>query len=251
MSCASPFIYDSEVTYTLFSYTIGFSGAYTLPGYTTPSLNVCTLGWSPPYATCVKRLCDGCICNTWQWCNCCNSTCDGWTWTAGSHYWTTPCWTVPGIPLWPSLNFSFSSSVPIAMKLTEGAIITVDTPPTAIVAESIVIGGPVGSEGFEIAMSVNDQGFSINIPITVTLTEINGTFLATVSIYTASTTYDADGISYAISVGTDFLFCLTPVPPVGGMNLQLTCSFSAAIGDISSSTGFAVVIPIISVEEEG
>jgi hypothetical protein len=138
------------------------------------------------------------------------------------------------------------------IEIESGEAVSLTEPPEPINAQSIVLGATGDEPGFVLGLNVNGQGFQITIPVTVTLTEENGTYDATVSIYSFGTSYtDPLGIVYDLTIGTDFLFCLTPEPPQGWMNLQVTCDMSVTIGDISTSVSFSEVVPLVSVEEEG
>ena len=96
------------------------------------------------------------------------------------------------------------------------------------------------------------KNYVLNIvPDQITVTQENGSFSISIQLQSFSTTYSADGFDYDFSIDTELQFCLDPVPPVGWINLQLTCELGTEYDGVNYSTGFAIECPIVSVEEEG
>jgi hypothetical protein len=242
MSCTTPFVYVAGEIYTLIPYTISFSGSTTVPGYTIPSTSLCMLGWNPAHCDWVQVCGDGCVCHTWHWCHCCTtkSQCD---WVKGSHYWYD-CWNTPSVPLWPTLNISAAFSMPISFELAQGYAITME-------GDGVFETSSISFKGFNLSFHVNGQGFSIPVPVTLTVSQSDGEFSATIPIITFTESYNEDGIDFAITISTSLVGCATPEPPVGWLNIQLGISFTAsAVGFPSYSTSFSLMCPMVSVEED-
>ena len=49
---------------------------------------------------------------------------------------------------------------------------------------------------------------------------------------------------------SELQFCLDPVPPVGWINLELSCELGTTYDGVNYNTGFNIECPIVSVEEE-
>ena len=256
MSCSSPFIYLATAT-TSYNYVVNVSGSTQVPGYTSPGFSACLLGWNPAHCGgCNGQLCDGCLCNGWQWCNCCSSTCDSWQWISGSNYWYD-CWNSPGIPLWPSLTIGATASIPMIFSLSEGTIINIGGP---ISSEQPYEASEITIQGFTVNLNINGSNVPIQFPDNVTLAQQNGTFSVTVCLGSNSDSFTENimnyTINYTLDIATNLLFCLTPVPPAGWLNLQIVCTLTANVSidsntNLSGNTTFAFILPIISVEEEG
>lgn len=241
MSCTSPFEYVVGEVYKVVPYNISFSGSVVVPGYTIPSTPLCLLGWKPTQCDWVQVCGAGCICHTWQWCGCCTKVghCD---WVPGYHYWYD-CWNTPSVPLWPTLNISASFTMPIEFEIGAGYVI------------QVTYQGPIETTsisfmGFDLGFSVNGQGFTIPVPITLTISQTNGQFSASIPLITFSEKYNEDGIDYAISLTLTLVACATPQNGVSWLNIQLGVSFTASfIGYPSYSTAFEIMCPIVDAEE--
>ncbi len=228
MACSSPFAYTSELTYYETKYTINFTGKTQIPGYTIPGVSICE-----PVYTCTETTCLGCVCNTWQWCSCCTSVCDAWALT-----WTD-CWTTPSVTIWPTLNLTASLTIPMIFDLGAGFQITADAPTEPIQTASFTF------EDFTFEINVNGVSVTIDVPVSLTITEKNGTFSTTIPITSITETFTTDGITYTITFSFSLYGCLTPTPPVGWLNIEIAGSLSAA----GATTDFTILCPIISVED--
>ena len=233
MSCSSPWSVslESNVDVVTTKSTMNLQGCYTLPGYTSPSWGACTPYWVPGYPCCWY-----CCGNCWGGCCC---TAPGWK----SGYTGWYCYTVPGVELWPSLQFCGSVNLPITATASVGLDITVDSPPSPYQAFSVTL------EACEIDASVNGSGFKINaIPAPTTLQQNNGEFSATTDLGGFSSSVGYAGINYSLSIDTSILFCLTPTPPLGWVNINLDCNFGANYaGIVSESVDFNISMPIVAV----
>ncbi len=227
MSCESPFVYTEFETTVTSSQNVGESGSYTLPSYSIPSENVCM--YVPPH-------CD------WKW--------GGWrgwdrecSWQKGS--WCC-CWSTPSIEIWPSITFSASANIVLEFVAGTAVALTVESPTTPIETTSIVI------KSGTLTLTVNGTPFVLNIvPDQITINQEDGSFSISIQLESFSTTYSADGFDYDFSIDTELQFCLDPVPPVGWVNLQLSCELGTEYDGVNYSTSFAIECPIVSVEEEG
>lgn len=241
MSCTSPFVYVVGEIYDIIPYNISFSGSVTVPGYTIPSAPICMLGWNPAHCDWVQVCGDGCVCHTWHWCSCCTTKaqCD---WVKGSKYWYD-CWNTPSVPLWPTLNINASFSMPIAFEIGQAYAITTTY-------QGVIETSSISFQGFDLTFNVNGQGFSIPVPVTLTVSQQNGQFSATIPIETFTESYNEDGIDFVITFAISLVACATPLPPMGWLNAQVSISFSASmVGLPSYSTSFIVMCPIVGVEE--
>lgn len=240
MSCTSPFQYIVGEIYSVIPYNITFSGSISVPGYTVPSTPICMLGWNPAHCDWVQVCGAGCICNTWQWCSCCTKT-EQCNWVPGSSYWYD-CWSTPSVPLWPTLNIDAAFSMPISFELGEGYTIT----PTYV---GPILTSSISFEGFDLSFSVNGQGFSISVPVTLTVSQTNGQFSATIPIDTFTESYNEDGVDFAITFALSLVACATPAGGTGWLNMQIAVSFTASVVGLPSyETSFNLMCPIIEAD---
>lgn len=229
MSCDSPFTYSEELVYASQAYTVSFGGSTTIPALSTPSTSLCL-----PEIVCLQWTCGlGCVCHTWQWCKCCSQLCMdmGTKWV---------CSTIPGTVLWPALNLSASMDIPMVFQLADGYEINVDTPSGPIETSSITI------QSFTFRLSVNGEGFSISVPINLTVEQENGSFSATIPLTSIKESYSSAGIEYSIQFGFNLLCCATPESPLSWMNIQVNGVISA----LGINTSFSMACPITAAEEE-
>lgn len=241
MSCSSPFMFSSELTYSSQPYNLSFSGSTTVPGYTTASVPLCVLA-----PVCVDSTCGpGCSCNKhkcggwnpgniqcWSWCKCCTQTCTAW-----KEEWTD-CTTVPGIQLWPDLNVSASITVPMSFELATGVSITVEGG-EPIECASITF------NSFDFVLDINGVKSTIKVPVSLTVSEENGSFAVTIPITSISETYHSDGYTYNLNFSFNLLTCLTPSGGAGWLNFQVACSINVD----GIKTNFDIACPIIEAEE--
>lgn len=237
MTCVSPFVYMATYTYSPYSYQMKFTGSTTIKGYTTPSVELCF-----PCLECDKKKCGpGCICNTWQWCKCCTQVCvpgGGWSWK-----WCD-CSQIPGIEIFPTITLSGSISTIIVFNLVGGTVISPQIPLAPIECSQITISQLMFD--FTVSNGSITESFSLSIPLSITIMQINGQFAALIPLTAISTIYNSDGVSYTITFGFNLLACLTPKSPVGWLNLQVVGKFE--IEGVSQS--FLLLLPILSSEEE-
>ena len=228
MSCSSPFVFSGELTYSSIPYNLSFSGSTTVPGYTTTNVPLCVLK-----PVCTDQTCGpGCICHTTSWCKCCTQECRAW-----KEEWTD-CTTVPGIQLWPNLNISASMTIPMDFELAAGYAITV-TGGEPIECASITF------KSFDFAIDVNGSKSTINVPVTLTVSEENGSFAVTIPITSISETYHSDGYSYDLKFSFNLLTCLNPSGGAGWLNLQVACSINVD----GITTNFDIACPIVEAED--
>lgn len=243
MTCQSPFAYVIDTDYSIIKYNMGFSGSTTIPGYTTPSYELCVLTLNCNKTTCGP----GCICTLGgvvQWCKCCTQDCvigSGWYWE-----WTD-CSTVPGIPIFPTLNVSASCDLTMAFLVGAGVAFTPAGPTIdGIPAPTPVETAAIEFQNFTFNITVNGVSFTIPVPITLIISETNGSFSATIPLTSITEIYQSGGISYSINFSFNLLACLTPSDGVGWLNIQIVGSFEIE-GVIQN---FLIVCPIISAEED-
>lgn len=225
MSCESPFVYVEASVEVTSDQTINETGSYTLPSYSIPSETVCMY---------VPAHCD------WYW--------GGWrgwdrkcSWQKAS--WCC-CWNTPTVQIWPSVTFSASASIIMEFVAESAVTLTVESPTTPIESTSIVI------KSGTLTLQVNGTPFVLNlVPNQITLNQENGSFSISIQLESFSTTFSSSGFEYDFSIDTELQFCLDPVPPVGWINLQLSCDLSTSYDGIKYSTSFAIECPIVSVEE--
>jgi len=266
MSCSSPFAYYADVKVAYNSFTISLSGGYTLPAYTTPPLEVCLLLWQTPQCNGTKTW-GVCVpyCTGWGWSgwtlkctswaeDCANvqTGCDSWS--SGYAYWGD-CWTTPNLTLWPELNFMFNASINFTGQFGVGEVWTVSAPEgKPYQASTITV------NDFDVGFTINGMNnadglpFSFNVPANVSFSESNGSFSASWPLGTINETYNYAGFTYTAAITVYILGCLTPVPPVGWINLQFDITLTVTYDTTSQSSvlgsaGFNVVVPIVSVDE--
>ncbi len=235
MSCSSPFVYVVSEETVSFSSTVGVKGSYTLPGYTVPSAQICWLQWNPPY-TAYKS----CSKNKWWGVK----SCKGAYWVKGSHKWCC-CWSTPSIPIWPSLTFTGSASVPFEFEASTGFQITPEAPLEPFEATTITL------EKCNCSVGINGENITINIlPEAIEIGQENGEFFVNIPLYGFNSSETIAGIKYTLSVESSLLLCLEPVPPSGWINLLLTCALTAyEKGVVNYTANFKISLPIVSAEE--
>ena len=254
MTCNSPFVIRAG-TFIDTSFNFNMSGGFSVPGYTTPGTSGCWTTWNAAYSECTATQCGpGCVCNKWSWCSCCSQDCDQWQWVPGSTTIDT-CWSKPGIELWPSLSGTASCTIPLIIGLAAGEQITATTPTAPYNTSYITI------NGFDLNMAFASTSFSMNIPVSATVAETNGSFYTIVPlpifidppaapVTSISTTITEDGFTFSISLSFNMLLCLAPVPPSGWVNLQIPITYTFVVpGFPSASLSITVLAPIVSVEE--
>ena len=237
MSCSSPFVFVAGIDYTAVNFTMGYSGNTTISAYTTPSVVTACV---PCGYTCTQTTCGPeCLCGAFKWCQCCTQVCRAW-----AIKWCD-CVTVPGIELWPKLDIAASMNIPMSFEMLAGEAVgvTLDGP---IEATSITI------KSFNLSLNVNGQGFTIYVPITLTVEQMNGTFSVTIPLTSVSETYTAAGITYVIDMSFNLLTCLTPTNGMGWLNIQIVGSLTAEglVGVPPYTTNFEFACPLISADED-
>lgn len=225
MSCESPFSYEEFSVEVSSSQTVGTSGSYTLPSYTIPSQELCMF---------VPGHCD------WHW--------GGWLNTVRECSWQGPswccCWGTPAITIWPSIDFTASASFDLEFVAGSSIAITVEGPNTPIETTSITINSGT------LTLTVDTTPITINlVPNPITINQENGSFSIDIELESFSTTYSAGGFDYTFTLDSDLQFCLDPVPPVGWINLQLSCGLSTGYDGVNYGTNFTIECPIVSVED--
>ena len=221
MSCSSPFALAANTSseYVTTTTSMNLQGCYNLPGYTSPSWNACVPYWVPGYPCCWY-----CCGNCWGGCCC---TAPGWS----NGYTAWYCYTVPGVELWPALQFCGGVNLPLTASASVGLDFSVDAPAEPYQCMSVTLGA------CEIDASVNGSGFKINIlPDPLQLTEKNGDFSSTMDLGGFSSDYNYGGVDYSLSISASLLLCLTPEPPMGWVNIDLDCSFAATVAYVATET---------------
>ena len=236
MSCSSPFVVEaSEGVSVTFTNNIGVTGSYTLPGYTIPATQLCWLQWKAPYT----ETGENCKKNKFWGVKKCS-----WSWVKGSSKWCC-CVPIGAIPVWPSIKFTGSVNIPFDITASAGYTVSVTAPPEPYKALSITLNKCVCSLG------INGTDISINIiqdPITVN--DNDGEFSVTIDLYGFTSSTKSFGIKYTLTVDSSLLLCLEPEPPVGWINLVLSCTLTAYEKDIVNyNVTFAISLPIVSVED--
>lgn len=239
MSCTSPFEYTEATSETqTVNYSVGFTGSYTLNGYSIPSEPICE--YIPPYEDC--KWVKDCKWGGWQ-----NTDlkCDGWSldckWVKES--WCC-CWNTPSVELWPTLTFTAGVSIPMTFQTAETFEITAEGPDEPIETTSFTI-SPVN-----LTLGVNGVDYSVPIiPENVTVQQSNGEFDINIDLYpynggTLSYGVTIDGIGYSFDITPSLLLCLEPVAPDTWINLLLSCSLSADYEGITESVNFSISCPI-------
>lgn len=232
MSCSSPFVYVYSSTFVTNKFNIDLAGSYTLNGY--------SVTWGG------GTHCWGCVVTDSSWTGWRNSQ------LVTNTYWNSCCWqhTYPSwtIQLWPNINFSASVKMPIEITSELGVQLNIETPAEPFQAESITF------DECALTLSVNSTNYDIDLVTNpIELDEENGQFSLSIELGGFESSFTEWGLTYELKVTSSLEFCLTPIPPVGWVNLVLTCelSISDEIADIDFgySTSFQVSCPIVSVEE--
>ena len=236
MTCESPFVFieASDTVFTTESNII-MGGSVTIPSLSTPSTEICLLGWNPAHASC-------------HW--------TGWRgtilscqWDGGSHYWYD-CSGLPSIEIFPEIILSGSCEMPFATESSvEIQISDIGTIPVEIT--SIIIADILCTANIQI----NYKGAIRNEPINFTIpgftvSQENGSFSATIPLQSLNYEYSGPLLTYTINVGVNLLFCLTPIPPVGWINLQFPINIVLSGDGLPATTITALLLlPIVSVED--
>ena len=155
------------------------------------------------------------------------------------------CYTIPGIELWPTLQFSASVDMPMSATAGAGLEWTTKPPPEPYECYTVTL------KACDCSCSINGSGFTINlIPNDIELEQKNGEFSATLDLGGFSSKVTEAGIEYSCSISTSLLLCLEPEPPQGWVNVLLDVEFTATMPYVvSQSAGFTVTLPLVSVED--
>lgn len=234
MSCTSPFSYPNSADITIdpitSTQTVVCSGSYTLPSY--------TVKWGGG-----------------SWCIGCSSGCkwSGWRGWIVNCGWNNCCWGIDypswTIELWSSTTFTGAASIPFVFESQEGVKITVDAPEgEPYQAQSITL------NTCDLTFGVNSTTYTLNIiPTPIELEEVNGAFSISVPLESFDSKETEIGVTYELTLSTQLEFCLDPTPPVGWINLVISCTLSASEDidgeNFTTTTSFAVSCPIVSVED--
>jgi hypothetical protein len=225
MSCSSPFVYVESAVGTEQNFSVGTSGSYTLPSYSYKWGGECTT-WK-----------EGCsVCKWWngcKWTTCTWKICEAGPWT---------------VELWPSITFNASCTIPMVTESEVGIQMTVDSPAEPYELSSLTL------DACNCNLNIDGTGVTINLIDTpISVEEENGEFSISVDLLGWSASTDDSGLKYNLDITSSLEFCLDPVPPVGWINLVLSCTLSVDDEsiDYSYSTSFEISCPIVSVEEAG
>lgn len=229
--CESPFSYSSSTSTTIeTSEQISLTGSYTLPEYSTPSTQLCLLGWNP------AEVCNCHSCGWRGWGTCCS-------WCSGNSYWYD-CSTIPGIEIWPAITFGAKCNLNMIFEAGEEIVISETEPAEPVETTSIVL------NSCPLTLTANGTVIDIElIPNPITMEQENGTFSLSVELAGYSSSVETGGITYKLDISSSILFCLEPVPPSGWINIDLDCTLSANGDGISYEASFTISAPIVSVED--
>jgi hypothetical protein len=234
MTCASPFAYIVSSEPIVFSNSnLIMAGSVNISSLTLPSTEVCLLGWNPAhFGSC-------------HW-NGLSLICP---WDAGSHYWYD-CSGIPSIEIFPEITLSGSCVMPFQLEsYVEIEYVDIGVVPTEV--NKIVIADFVCTATIQINYegSITNESIQFTIP-GFDIAESNGSFSATIPLETLTYVYHGPLLTYTISVGVNLLFCLTPIPPVGWINLQFPLNIEIS-GDGLPATNITSVLllPIIGEDE--
>lgn len=238
MSCESPFVFiEASDTVLTTESTIIMNGSVTIPSLSTPSTEICLLGWNAAHFSSWNR----CGWRGWDSCH---------SWVPGSHYWYD-CSGTPSIEIFPEIILSGSCEMPFATESSvEIQISDIGTIPVEIT--SIIIADFVCTANIQINYQGTIKNESINFTIPgFTVSQENGTFSATIPLQSLNYEYSGPLLTYTINVGVNLLFCLTPDPPVGWINLQFPINIVLSGDGLPATTITALLLlPIVSEEED-
>lgn len=218
MSCETPFVYGILSSIVETKQTVVVNGSFQLPEYSTPSTQSCLLALSE-YPI-----------GKWKF----NINSLSWNWS--------DCGTVPGIEIWPTLNFTASCNIPIIFEAIDGFVITVEGGQVYETASMTI-------NECNLTLGINGTDVSINIiPSPIIVIQTNGNFSTNIELNSYIGSYDYLGVDYKLTINPKLLFCLDPVPHSGWINLTLNCVLNATGDEINYLTGFTILCPIVSVE---
>lgn len=202
MACSgSPFSYSDVVATYAYNENLTVKGSVNVPEYSAGT-EVCSLCWQSGWcSSCCKY--KECVpwtswCWTWNGPGFCNPS--GWSWC--------DCTSVDAEVI-PAFTMSAKSTVPLTIEAEEGTEFTATAPPTGYVASSVVC------NPFSIDITVDGETIEIPMPVTLTLTEKNGEFSASIplgsysskdslmetkSTFTFSLTFCGSGPSFMVLV---------------------------------------------------
>ena len=234
MSCSSPFVYQVATEIKTDTQTVGCSGSYTLQSYTAK--------WGGG-----------------SWCTGCSDTKSKWSgwrnWDLKTDTkWNDCCWGIDyptwTIELWPTITFAGNVSIPFVFESQEGVQITVDAPEgEPYQAQSITL------NTCNLLFGIDSENITLNIiPTPIEIEEENGEFSINIPLQSFDSKKTEFGVTYKLTLDTELQFCLDPTPPVGWINLVISCTLSVKEDidglDFETKTTFEVSCPIVSVEEE-
>jgi len=243
MSCSSPFeievssdeLYESSI---LFS----GSGSYTIPGLTIPATKICddlvTTGglkkciWTIPVYTTTKKCGWGCDTTGSGWnvkTKCCKTCACTTSKTLKQASWLQCTWSplvtkcdgwmeVAAIPVFAPTVLTMTAQVPLVISAsTEYIVDDLGLNPVQILDYTIYqtydIEG-VGEKTFKLTFGMDGYTFDFYLPtgFSLTMTECNGDFSATIPLFDFGTfppyTSVLTGYKYTLTMNINLLFCL-------------------------------------------
>ena len=219
-NCESPFLYQASATEIITDQTFEMQGSYTLPSYTIPGYPVCEPalncswgGWQNTDLEC-----------SWGWCC---------------------CWNTPAIPIWPSIDFGADLKCPMQISTQEQVTFTTSsTTPSPIAAAQVNF----NNSTFSLTVGVDNEDTTITfiLPDFTVNVESDGDFSVQVPIGDVSSTYNADGIDYTLTIDVQMLFCLVPTPPQTWINIELDCTLSCIIDGVNYEQHFSIACPCVA-----
>jgi hypothetical protein len=256
MSCESPFSLGETIGEE-HSYNVQIGGPATIPGYTVPGWELCLLGWNPAHIQWGTCCLGGCVCNTWDWCQCCtqNNHCDV-GWDSGSHYWYD-CTQIAPVVLWPTIDIDASMACVLTITVDDGVEITAEPPTAPIPTISLSISDIYITFGFGLYGSNITKSFPLPITVEVDINDGIPSIIIPLGppVSSQSTVNLGPFGTFTIDISLTFslLFCLEPIPPQGWVNILVTVgidgTYSIDGNDTAIDETASLAFPIISLEE--
>jgi hypothetical protein len=131
-------------------------------------------------------------------------------------------------------------TIPLEFEEGVGVLISTEAPegePYQIVQYTIT--------AFDLNVIINGYNYTIPIPVTIVCSEENGSFATTIPITTVTQTEKYSGDKLTVKFSVNLLFCLTPIPPMTWVNVQVVCTITEEIDGVNESICFTCACPLI------
>ena len=233
MACISPFSSFIAQRGTFYSYKIKLEGEKAIPGYTTPAHTISIPYPAGGYCNKWDKYCSGGLDCEWRrgrlrcnWNDCKYQICCKCSDYVPLHT-EYKSITVPGIPLWPSIEFAASLDAEISVE-TEVGLFVFDGGVEPSAVSSLTF------EATDVTIRIAD--IYVKCPLTLSFVLSAGpgeSMSASIHISKIKDVLKINiggvDIDFDVELDLSIVFCLNPTPPMTYANLAINLSFSCSV----------------------